>query len=93
MHKTIRRANSITLHDWGLEMRIGKAAPPGTPVGTMWGSRPGQDKAYLDQVPPLPAGYLFELTQREQRAQLRALRARERKRKLARRKSSTRRRS
>ena len=69
--------------DW-VVMRIGKKAPPGTPGGTTWGPRSGQDKKYLDQLPPLPAGYLFDLMQREQRAQLRALRAKERQRKLSR---------
>jgi len=37
MRKTIRRARSMTSHDWGLEMRIGKAAAPGTPVGRLGG--------------------------------------------------------
>lgn len=47
MHKTIRRARSITLHDWGLEMQIGKAAAPGTPVAKLCGASPFEEIKHL----------------------------------------------
>ena len=83
MHKTIRRARSITLHDWGLEMQIGTPAPPGTPVGKL-GTSTLEEMRQAKDVPMLRPGELFEQFRRQLLADLRRSRAKARKRKLSR---------
>ena len=83
--------------DW-VVMRIGKKAPPGTPVGTT-GVSTLEEMRRAKDVPMLRPGELFERFQREQQASLRRARAKERQgklnrsRKVARRKPSKRRRA
>jgi len=47
MRKTIRRARSITVQEWGLDMVIGKPAAPGTPVGRLGGASPYEEIKHL----------------------------------------------